>query len=94
MDVLTNPFVRLWNWIDQTGATNPPGVVKPFERRHRQTPALVTGSAALAGRTGVVTEAVGEHGGRVKLGGESWAARPLAYGTTMPWVPVSRTRLM
>lgn len=60
------------------------GVVRPFERRHRQAPAITTGAAALAGRTAVVTEAVDDHGGRVKLGGESWAARPLAYGSNMP----------
>ena len=58
-------------------------VVKPFERRHRAAPALATGVAALTGRTGVVTEPLGEHAGRVKVGGESWAARPLAFGTTL-----------
>ncbi|MCW2573114.1 MAG: hypothetical protein JWO88_3172 [Frankiales bacterium] len=59
-------------------------VVRPFERRHRRTPALATGTAALAGRTAIVTEAVGDHTGRVKLGGESWPARPLAFGATLP----------
>jgi membrane protein implicated in regulation of membrane protease activity len=59
-------------------------VVKPFERRHRQAPAIATGTAALAGRTAVVTEAVGDHSGRVKLGGESWPARPLAFGAMLP----------
>jgi membrane protein implicated in regulation of membrane protease activity len=58
-------------------------VVKPFERRHRQAPALATGAAALPGRTGVVTEAVSEHSGRVKLGGESWAARPMVTGASL-----------
>jgi membrane protein implicated in regulation of membrane protease activity len=59
-------------------------VVKPFERRHRQAPALATGTAALPGRSGVVTDAVSDHTGRVKLGGESWAARPLVTGSTLP----------
>lgn len=59
-------------------------VVKPLERRHHAAPGLPTGTAALMGRTGVVTEAVGEHAGRVKLGGESWAARPLVPGATVP----------
>ncbi len=58
-------------------------VVKPFERRHRQTPSLATGTAALPGRTAVVTDAVTDHTGRVKLGGESWAARPMVPGSTL-----------
>ena len=59
-------------------------LVRPFERRHHQAPAISTGTAALTGRTAVVTEAITDHGGRVKLGGESWAARPLAPGMTVP----------
>lgn len=59
-------------------------LVRPFERRHHQAPAISTGTAALAGRTAVVTEAITDHGGRVKLGGESWAARSLAPGMTVP----------
>jgi membrane protein implicated in regulation of membrane protease activity len=59
-------------------------VVRPLERRHRRVPALATGTAALAGRTAIVTEAVGDHSGRVRLGGESWPARPLAFGATLP----------
>lgn len=58
-------------------------VVKPFERRHRQTPGIATGTAALTGRTAVVTEEVTDQAGRVKLGGESWAARPMVSGTTL-----------
>jgi len=58
-------------------------LVRPFERRHQRTPALITGTAALEGRRAVVTEAISDHTGRVKLGGESWAARPLTPGTTV-----------
>lgn len=64
-------------------------LVKPFERRHRQAPALTTGAAALAGRSAVVIEEVTGHAGRVKVGGESWAARlqtpgpALAPGTSV-----------
>jgi membrane protein implicated in regulation of membrane protease activity len=58
--------------------------VRPFERRHQRTPALITGTAALAGRNAVVTEPVSDHAGRVKIGGESWAARPLAHGSSIP----------
>lgn len=58
-------------------------LVKPLERRHQRGPAIRTGTAALTGRSAVVTEEVSEHGGRVKLGGESWAARPLSPGLTL-----------
>lgn len=62
-------------------------LVRPFERMHQRKPALTTGAAALTGRTATVLEAVTEHHGRVKVGGETWAARllspgdPLAPGT-------------
>ena len=59
-------------------------LVRPFERVHQRTPALTTGTAALEGRRAVVTEEVGRDGGRVTLGGESWAARALTPGTALP----------
>ncbi|MFN2536983.1 MAG: NfeD family protein [Mycobacteriales bacterium] len=59
-------------------------LVRPFERRHQSAPPLITGTAALPGRSGHVLEEVTDQGGRVKLGGESWAARPLAPGTVVP----------
>jgi len=58
-------------------------LVKPLERAHRRQPALATGTAALMGRKGLVTEEVTAHSGRVKLGGESWAARPLDTGLVL-----------
>lgn len=58
-------------------------LVRPFERLHQRSPALTTGSAALEGKRAVVTEEVSAHTGRVVLGGESWAARPLTPGTTL-----------
>lgn len=58
-------------------------LVKPLERANRRLPALPTGTAAIAGRTGLVTEDVTTHTGRVQLGGESWAARSLAPGATL-----------
>ena len=58
-------------------------LVRPFERRHRAAPALVTGTAALVGRQGLVTAEVTAESGRVKLGGESWAARSWAPGLTL-----------
>jgi len=59
-------------------------LVKPLERAHRRKPALPTGTAALEGRRALVIHEVGADGGRVQLGGESWAARPLAPGMVMP----------
>ena len=52
--------------------------VRPVARRHlRSAPDIPTGIAALHGRTAVVTTSIDSTGGRVKLGGESWAARAL-----------------
>jgi membrane protein implicated in regulation of membrane protease activity len=59
-------------------------LVRPLERAHRRQPAIATGTAALAGRIGLVTEEVTDHTGRVKLGGESWSARPLTPGLQLP----------
>jgi membrane protein implicated in regulation of membrane protease activity len=52
-------------------------VIRPLERAHRRQPALATGTAALTGRKALVTDEVTAHHGRVKIGGESWAARAL-----------------
>jgi len=52
------------------------GVARPFALRHiRQPPMLRTGTAALVGRSALVLEEVGPHGGRVRIGGEVWSAR-------------------
>ncbi|MGH3391699.1 MAG: NfeD family protein [Actinomadura sp.] len=52
--------------------------VRPVARRHlRMPPETRTGSAALVGRTAVVTQRVDGQGGRVKIGGEIWSARAL-----------------
>jgi membrane protein implicated in regulation of membrane protease activity len=52
--------------------------VRPVARRHLRTPPETrTGSAALVGRTAVVTQRVDARGGRVKIGGEIWSARAL-----------------
>lgn len=53
------------------------GVVRPVAKRHLQQPlAARTGAAALVGRKALVLERVHAHGGLVKLGGETWTARP------------------
>ena len=57
-------------------------LLRPIDRLHRREPALLTGTALLEGKTGVVLEAVTDVSGRVKVGGESWAARALNPGTS------------
>jgi membrane protein implicated in regulation of membrane protease activity len=53
------------------------GFVRPIARRHMRTPAqLRTGTAALVGKTALVTQRVDADGGAVKLEGEVWTARP------------------
>ena len=53
------------------------GFVRPIARRHMRTPAqLRTGTAALVGKTALVTETVSADAGAVKLEGELWTARP------------------
>ncbi len=55
--------------------------VRPVALRHlRQVPHTKIGVQALIGRKGVVLERVDAHGGRVKIGGETWSAR--AYDDT------------
>ncbi len=52
-------------------------LVRPIALRHlRQPPLLRSGTAALVGKSAVVLEDVGAHGGRVRIGGEVWSARP------------------
>jgi membrane protein implicated in regulation of membrane protease activity len=54
------------------------GALRPLARSHRKLPAqLRTGTAALVGRTAMVTERISNDDGTgsVKLEGESWTAR-------------------
>jgi membrane protein implicated in regulation of membrane protease activity len=61
------------------------GVARPFALRHiRQPPMLRTGTAALVGRTALVLEEVGPHGGRVRIGGEVWSARSYDEAQVIP----------
>jgi membrane protein implicated in regulation of membrane protease activity len=61
------------------------GVVRPFALRHiRQPPPLRTGTAALVGRTAIALDEVSEHGGRVRIGGEEWSARPYDETLVIP----------
>jgi membrane protein implicated in regulation of membrane protease activity len=51
--------------------------IRPVARRHLHTPPSIrTGTAALVGARATVLERVHAGGGRVKIGGEEWTARP------------------
>ncbi|HEU4361882.1 MAG TPA: NfeD family protein [Mycobacterium sp.] len=56
-------------------------LVRPVLRR-RLSPAagIETGISALPGKSALVLDRVAQHGGRVKLDGEVWTARPLNDG--------------
>jgi membrane protein implicated in regulation of membrane protease activity len=57
------------------------GFVRPIARRHLHTPAQIrTGTAALVGKTAVVTQRIDDAAGTVKLDGEVWTARPYVEG--------------
>ena len=52
-------------------------VLRPIARRHVHTPVQIrTGAAALVGQRAVVLDRVDADGGRIKLAGEIWTARP------------------
>ena len=56
-------------------------LIRPVAKRHLRTPAqLRTGTAALVGAKGVVTERVDDLSGQVKIGGEVWSARAFMEG--------------
>ena len=56
-------------------------VLRPLARAHLHLPpALRTGTAALAGASAVVLQRVDDDGGRIRLGGEEWSARPFVQG--------------
>jgi membrane protein implicated in regulation of membrane protease activity len=51
--------------------------IRPVARRHLHTPPSIrTGAAALIGARATVLQRVDAGGGRVKIGGEEWTARP------------------
>ena len=64
--------------------------LRPLARAHLHVPALArTGTAALVGRKAVVLRRVDAAGGRVRIGGEEWSARPYLDGTIIePGTPV------
>jgi membrane protein implicated in regulation of membrane protease activity len=69
------------------------GGVLPMARKHRHMPASIrTGAARLVGtRAMSLTEITTATGGRVRIGGDTWSARPYADGLVIPageWVDV------
>ena len=59
-------------------------VLRPLARRHIRLPARSrTGTAALVGAKALVLQQVDRSGGRVKIGGEEWSARPFLEGETL-----------
>jgi membrane protein implicated in regulation of membrane protease activity len=57
------------------------GFVRPIARRHMYTaPSIRTGTAALVGKTALVTKRVDDREGTVKLDGEMWTARTYVEG--------------
>ena len=60
-------------------------LIRPYAlRRLRRRPLLRTGTAALVGRTGYVLADVTPHGGRIRIGGEEWSARPFDEVSVIP----------
>jgi membrane protein implicated in regulation of membrane protease activity len=56
-------------------------VLRPIARAHLHVPAMLrTGTAALVGAKATVTQRVDADGGRVRIGGEEWTARPYVDG--------------
>ena len=60
-------------------------LIRPLglRRLHRR-PMLRTGTAALVGQTGYVLADVGPQGGRIRIGGEEWSARPYDEISVIP----------
>jgi membrane protein implicated in regulation of membrane protease activity len=55
--------------------------LRPIARAHLHMPAIVrTGTAALVGAKATVLQRVDANGGRVRIGGEEWTARPYMDG--------------
>jgi membrane protein implicated in regulation of membrane protease activity len=58
--------------------------LRPIARAHLHLPAISrTGTAALVGHKAVVLRRVDENGGRVRIGGEEWTARPYVEGAVI-----------
>jgi membrane protein implicated in regulation of membrane protease activity len=59
--------------------------VRPLALRHiRQPPTLRTGIAALVGKEALTLTEVTRNGGRARIGGEEWTARPYDPDLVIP----------
>lgn len=68
-------------------------ILRPIARSHLRTPTEIrTGTAALIGGTATVLERVDENGGKVKIGGEIWSARP--YDDSSVYEPGQRVSVL
>ena len=68
-------------------------VLRPIATRHmRSASATRTGTAALVGTSATVVERVDANGGMVRLGGETWTARP--YDDTDVIEPGARVEVL
>ncbi|TIC86521.1 NfeD family protein [Nocardioides sp. GY 10127] len=82
--LLSAPFVlQVLVALGASGATL--GLLRPrlIARLHGG-PELVLGTARLLGSRGVVSEDVSRHAGLVRLGGDTWTARPYDDTLTLP----------
>lgn len=67
-------------------------LLRPLMLRRFAPPAVLTGIAALPGKTALVLEEITEHAGRVKLDGEVWTARP--FDDTEVYAPGTKVTVM
>jgi membrane protein implicated in regulation of membrane protease activity len=69
------PIVQVIVFIG--GALASLAFLRPIAREHLHMPAMIrTGTAALVGAKATVLQRVDANGGRVRIGGEEWTARP------------------
>ena len=70
---LTNVFIA--------GALASLALLRPIARAHLHVPTMLrTGTAALVGVKATVVQRVDAGGGRVRIGGDEWTARPFMEG--------------
>ncbi len=94
VDLAGGPAAASWiTFVVLTGVSF--GVVRPIARRHiNMPPQLRTGTAALIGRTAIVTERIvnDDAVGKVRIDGEVWSAR--AYDEDKVLEPGTRVHVM
>jgi membrane protein implicated in regulation of membrane protease activity len=83
--VATSDVSTVWTLLAFIGASvTCVMVLRPLARRHIRPPAISrTGTAALVGQRALVLVQVDDSGGRVKIGGEEWSAKPFLEGEAL-----------